>query len=776
MFSRHSTRRLVTAPRVVLASAVIFAAVPAYFAQSASAGVAAVPGNFFVVTDQGLVNDVVGQGDVTQMGRDDLDPTYLKIFWSWDDATPNGANTLDACALLDVNGNGKIDAAVCGSAIAGAGATVLQNGAPTVSTCDDAWTDRCGQPAAKAQAAGDVTSGALGSTTPPAASPPADLVTATDPFAGGSDAPNDTSLEVHIKKAYLPAAALVNVCSYPSSGAGGINTDPKDCIINPGGGGVQVTKTVTGAPPAGLNPFLIDLTCGANTTQLSLTQNTVGSTSSLAIPEVAGTKCSVNETAAHAQGATASYSGAATAANQQFTIAPGVTSVVTVTNNFPVPDGHVQVVKTVAGAPPAGLNNFSIDVTCGPGAGTTHTYTFNQTTVGTSAAQPAAPGQAEPDGTSCTVNETNPQGATVTYSGAQTAAAGHFTIVGGQTSTVTVTNTYAPIVIPPPPPGNAVLGVTKSSVPASGSFVKPGDSIVYTLAYSNTGNAVATGVTLTDTLPADLDYVAGTATAPGQYDSATRTLSWALGNVPVGGNGTVSFTAQVANTATNGEVLHNVGVINSAGVSDPSNADDVTVTVPTGALTLTKAVDKTSANYGDTVTYTLVASATGQVDQTNVKVDDGVPTGTTYVDNSASCASPCTASQAGGTVTWNVGTLTAGSSATLTFKVTIDKPAAAADGSLPTETVNNSGTAGSDQDPSVASNQVSTTVVQVLGVKVTRKPTVKGEKQTRLPFTGMPFPLWQVLGISLAMLMLGSALSFGMRQPRPVEEPTWRDV
>src|SRR5205823_5811544 len=67
--------------------------------------------------------------------------------------------------------------------------------------------------------------------------------------------------------------------------------------------------------------------------------------------------------------------------------------------------------------------------------------------------------------------------------------------------------------------------------------------------------------------------------------------------------------------------------------------------VPTGDLTLVKHVDKATADYGDTITYTFDAATTGSLNQTNVRVTDVVPDHTTYVDGSAGCtdSGPCTA-------------------------------------------------------------------------------------------------------------------------------------
>jgi hypothetical protein len=104
-------RRLRKSPHFITAFLLVAVAVPVSLASPASA--AAFPNNFAVVTDQNLADDVQGQFDMNLLGRDDTDPTYLKMFWSWDDPTFSGSNTGDACALLDTDGDGNINVSIC---------------------------------------------------------------------------------------------------------------------------------------------------------------------------------------------------------------------------------------------------------------------------------------------------------------------------------------------------------------------------------------------------------------------------------------------------------------------------------------------------------------------------------------------------------------------------------------------------------------------------------------------------------------------------------------
>jgi uncharacterized repeat protein (TIGR01451 family) len=215
-------------------------------------------------------------------------------------------------------------------------------------------------------------------------------------------------------------------------------------------------------------------------------------------------------------------------------------------------------------------------------------------------------------------------------------------------------------------------------------------------------------------------------------------------------------------------VLHNVGVLTAPGISDPSNPDDLTVTVPTGDLTTTKSVNHKSAEFGDTLTYSILVGATGDIDQTNVTVTDSVPDKTSYVDGSATCDAPCTASESGGVVTWNIGTLLKGTSTVVSFKVTVDTPDAADDGSVPAERISNVAIAGSDSDPGVLSNKVTTDITAVLGVTHHRKPHVKPVHHERLPFTGLPYSLAQLLTMAGVAIGAGVVLVHRARNRRAI--------
>jgi uncharacterized repeat protein (TIGR01451 family) len=293
-----------------------------------------------------------------------------------------------------------------------------------------------------------------------------------------------------------------------------------------------------------------------------------------------------------------------------------------------------------------------------------------------------------------------------------------------------------------------VLSLTKSAVPADGSTVERGDRIDYTLHYANTGNGDATNALITDAIPADTTYVDGSAACgagcTAGYNSTDNDVEFSL-DIAAGGTGSVTFAVMVDNDVADGTVIPNVGHLTADGHKVPSNKVEHLVFVPTGDLKLRKSVDKSEAAAGDTLTYTLVAKATGDLTQHDVVVTDDVPDGTTF--ESANCNSPCVASESGGVVTFNLGDLPAGDDESMIFTVSIDQPGT--DGTLPTE-IPNVGHVKSHETPKTPSNRVVTTLTTVLGTKIVKTTP----PATSLPFTGLPV----MQDILLGMVLIGGGL------------------
>ena len=82
-------------------------------------------------------------------------------------------------------------------------------------------------------------------------------------------------------------------------------------------------------------------------------------------------------------------------------------------------------------------------------------------------------------------------------------------------------------------------------------------------------------------------------------------------------------------------------------------------------LSITKTVDKTKANVGDELTYTItVKNARGAVAASNIVVEDTLPNGLKFVNSN-----PSPTSQNGQKLTWTISSIAAGGAATITLKV-----------------------------------------------------------------------------------------------------------
>jgi uncharacterized repeat protein (TIGR01451 family)/fimbrial isopeptide formation D2 family protein len=226
------------------------------------------------------------------------------------------------------------------------------------------------------------------------------------------------------------------------------------------------------------------------------------------------------------------------------------------------------------------------------------------------------------------------------------------------------------------------LGVTKTD--GVGTVV-PGADTTYTLVVTNSGNIGATAVTLTDMLPAGLEFVSCT----GGCDSTSLPLvTWDLGTI-VGGGGqaTVTLTAHVTEPAVAGiTVLTNPASVTDDGTNgaDPvpgNNATSDTDTLEaTPDLVVTKDDGAATRSAGEQFDYTVVVRNVGGQAATGITVVDTLPDELTAV---ACPATPvaCVIDADLGTVTWSVGDLNGGaalatpaaaSSITLTLTVVVD--------------------------------------------------------------------------------------------------------
>lgn len=233
-----------------------------------------------------------------------------------------------------------------------------------------------------------------------------------------------------------------------------------------------------------------------------------------------------------------------------------------------------------------------------------------------------------------------------------------------------------------------------------------GQKVVFTVTAMNKGPDQATGVEVTDLLPAGLTYQAGTP-SQGSYTSATGI--WNIGTLNKDGVATLSLEAIPSQCGT----LTNTAMLKTSSPADPDSTNNsanvsVNAQASTADIGLGKSASKQTPAVGEDITFTVTASNTGPGNATGVQVTDLLPTGLTYKSSA-----PSQGTYTPGTGLWNVGTIAASGSATLQITVTVSQ----AGGVTNTATV----TASSPTDPNAANNTASVTVTgQAADLAVTK--------------------------------------------------------
>ena len=176
----------------------------------------------------------------------------------------------------------------------------------------------------------------------------------------------------------------------------------------------------------------------------------------------------------------------------------------------------------------------------------------------------------------------------------------------------------------------AVRNVTTNGAFATTANASPGDTLEYRLTYTNAGTVAASNVVVTDTIqntsnPTYQTYVANSCSnSCTPSGTPTNLLTWNLGTQQPGAQAVVlTFRVTLASSFPVGTThVKDVGVVHSATESNEnSNETDTSVNASVN-ITPSKSVSQPSANVGDTVTYTITLTNSGNETGTVNVVDD----------------------------------------------------------------------------------------------------------------------------------------------------------
>ena len=249
---------------------------------------------------------------------------------------------------------------------------------------------------------------------------------------------------------------------------------------------------------------------------------------------------------------------------------------------------------------------------------------------------------------------------------------------------------------------NTALTYTQEVLPD----LKPGTQVAYMLEVTNTSATDALDVKATDKVPLaskgegqpPLSYVDGSASDGGQYDEASKTITWDLGTLPAGESRTLYFRVQVPQVTQDTEWT-NVATLTAKDVPDKPS-EEVKVESPVPQLKIEKwqkVKDKTASapldpdgftqqtetvTSADEVIYKLVVTNDSKVTAEGVVVRDTVPEEEpllSYIERSAAIVGVDNPAEGAIVVTgepvptieWHVGDIEPGQSRSVTFRVKV---------------------------------------------------------------------------------------------------------
>lgn len=453
-------------------------------------------------------------------------------------------------------------------------------------------------------------------------------------------------------------------------------------------GELVVTKTVGGGPAGFSAGFPASVACVVGTDpvtgiQPSATQTITAGTGSPGtatftnIPQ--GATCTVSEGALPA--APAGYSWGTPSITQPAPIS-GTPASATIANTLTRGTASLVITKHITGTAGAvaqvnGVFVFGVD--CGADGA------FSGSATVANGADSSATIANVPANAVCTISETATALPPSGYEwGTPTIAPNPVTIPASGSASATVTNP-----LEQSPADIAVAKIVDNAAP------NVGEAVTFTVIATNNGPADATGVEITDGLPAGLTFVSATPSGTTTYAPATGI--WSIGALALG----ASETLQIVAAVTEPGLITNTATVSASDQPDPvdsNNTSGASLNANASAdIQVTKIVDDAAPLVGANVTYTILTQNNGPDDATGVEITDALPAGVAFVSATPSVGTYDTASGL-----WMIGDFANGASATLTIVVTVESP----DPVLNTATVTQS-----DQfDPAPGNNESGVTI------------------------------------------------------------------
>ncbi|PFI22784.1 DUF7507 domain-containing protein [Bacillus cereus] len=210
-------------------------------------------------------------------------------------------------------------------------------------------------------------------------------------------------------------------------------------------------------------------------------------------------------------------------------------------------------------------------------------------------------------------------------------------------------------------------------------FTDIGETLTYSISLANIGNIAATNVIYTDPIPSGTTFIPGSVTVNGVTQVGVNPANGiSVGTIAANSTTTISFQVSVPSIPQTNPILNSgtttyqyIPVPNQPAVSATDTTNIVSTQVNNATVTMAKAVDKNYADIGDTLTYTVAFTGTGNTNANNVIFTDAIPTGTTFVLNSLTIdgTTQVGANPANGV---NIGSIPTGTTKNVSFQVVVN--------------------------------------------------------------------------------------------------------
>ncbi len=209
----------------------------------------------------------------------------------------------------------------------------------------------------------------------------------------------------------------------------------------------------------------------------------------------------------------------------------------------------------------------------------------------------------------------------------------------------------------------------------SSATVSPGANVTYTQTVTNNGPAAATAPTFNQTIPPNETFQS--ITAPAGWTCTTPAVG-STGNISCTDGSSLAIAAPASftvvlgvnsNTAS-GTYISDTATASASNIVPGLTTNSATATVLVASansaeVAITKIGTPNPVSQGGTLIYTLTVTNNGPATATNVTATDILPSSVTYLSVTPPAGGTC--SEAGGTVTCQLGSMTNGMNATITI-------------------------------------------------------------------------------------------------------------